>query len=466
MELRKWNTNSSQLQNLLNQKKGNVDNSPQITSIKSHEVTKVLGLVWDKTTDSFTFSSDHLLEILSTNMTTKRFVLRASARIFDPLGFLSPYVIRVKILFQRIWQHGLGWDEELPEALRQEWTTWCAELKDLPRIMAPRHLQNADGESKLELHVFTDASPQAYGACADLRAVDRKENVSVTLVFAKSRVAPLKTLTLPRLELMGALLGARVAKYLCTVLFGVVVTLRYRTDSMITLGWIKGSATAWKPFVGNRVTEIQALSDPSNWHHCPGSANPADALTRGKTVMQLTAYQLWWSGPEWLSREEGNWPIGSTSEDENLNGIDGERRQQVGEILLTTVSAPTALLTLENFSSYTKMLRVIAWIKRFVQGCRRQNKSPELPLTADDTRDAEAFWIKNVQRECFGREIQELVQGGSISKGSRITDLQPFLDDTGTLRIRGRLHQSTASEEVRHPTLLLGDITLSPSCLS
>ncbi|KAM7302220.1 uncharacterized protein ISCGN_017737 [Ixodes scapularis] len=217
LELRKWNTNSSQLQNLYNQKEGNVDSSPQITSIKSHEVTKVLGLVWDKTTDSFTFSSDHLLEILSTNMTTKRFVLRASARIFDPLGFLSPYVIRVKILFQRIWQHGLGWDEELPEALRQEWTTWCAELKDLQRIMAPRHLQNADGESKLELHVFTDASPQAYGACAYLRAVDRKENVSVTLVFAKSRVAPLKTLTLPRLELMGALLGARMAKYLCTV---------------------------------------------------------------------------------------------------------------------------------------------------------------------------------------------------------------------------------------------------------
>ncbi|XP_029842866.2 uncharacterized protein LOC115326201 [Ixodes scapularis] len=355
--------NENQLQNLFNQKEGNVDNSAHITSIKSHEVTKVLGLVWDKTTDSFTFSSDHLLEILSTNMTTKRFVLRASARIFDPLGFLSPYVIRVKILFQRIWQHGLGWDEELPEALRQEWTTWCAELKDLPRIMAPRHLQNADGESKLELHVFTDASPQAYDACAYLRAVDRKENVSVTLVFAKSRVAPLKTLTLPRLELMGALLGARMAKYLCTVLFGVVVTLWYWTDSMITLGWIKGSATAWKPFVGNRVTEIQALSDPSNWHHCPGSANPADALTRGKTVMQLSAYQLWWSGPEWLSREEGNWPIGSTSEDEDLNGIDGERRQQVGEILLTTVRAPTALLTLENFSSYTKMLRVTAWIK-------------------------------------------------------------------------------------------------------
>ncbi|XP_042148494.1 uncharacterized protein LOC121837103 [Ixodes scapularis] len=306
----------------------NVDHSSENKPFKSPEVTNMLGLVWDKNADYFKFSAHQLLEILSTNLNTKRSVLKASARIFDPLGFLSPYVIRGKISFQRIWQCGLGWDEVLTEALLQEWKSWCADLTELPQITTPRYLLGVEGESELVIHIFTDASPLAYGTCAYLRAVNRKGEVSVNLIFSKARVASLKTLNLLRLELMGALLGARIATYLRSSLLGHTVTIWYWTDSTITLGWIKGLAAEWQPFVCNRVAEIQALSDSSSCHHCPGYENPADAFTRGKTVVQLETQQVRWSGPEWLALEQRNWPVSTPVE--NLEDIDGEKQQRTG----------------------------------------------------------------------------------------------------------------------------------------
>ncbi|XP_042145402.1 uncharacterized protein LOC121835341 [Ixodes scapularis] len=333
--------------------------------------------MWDKTADAFRFSGEHLLDILSSNRNTKRSVLQASARIFDPLGFLAPYVIRVKMLFQRMWQQGLGWDEELPDELREEWAAWCSELVDLRMVISPRCLLRVDGDlTELQLRVFSDASPQAYGACAYLRAVNSAGDVSVNLIVAKARVAPLKTLSLPRLELMGAPMGARLAAFLRASVFDGDIEVSYWSDSMITLGWIKGTTVKWKPFVCNRVTEIQASSDRSSWHHCPGNLNPADLMTRGKTVVQLSAHKGWWFGPNWLVGDRRDWPVAMS--DCGLPGdIEVERRQKV-DILLTAAIAPTLLLTVESFGSYKRLLQVTAWILRFVRNGRGSTRSQEL----------------------------------------------------------------------------------------
>ncbi|XP_064482943.1 uncharacterized protein LOC135395780 [Ornithodoros turicata] len=286
----------------------------------------------------------------------------------------------------------------------------------------------------LQLHVFTDASPLAYGACAYLRAEDNHRQVSVNLVFAKSRVAPLKKLTLPRLELKGAVIGARTASFLRTSFLAEkrtsgVLPVYFWTDSTITLCWIRGTANAWKPFVANRVSEVQSLSDPDAWNHCPGSQNPADALTRGQTVEKLHDSQLWWRGPSWLSEQEEHWPRQEAHSTENLQSVEVEKRRQE-VIVMTTVAAPPPLMTVSGFSSYTKLLRVTAWLLR-----------------------AEILWIKQAQIYCYANEIRHLEHEGQVQRGSSIADLQPYIDDDGCLRVKGRLHYANISEETKHPIL-------------
>ncbi|XP_064462610.1 uncharacterized protein LOC135373316 [Ornithodoros turicata] len=456
MNLTKWSSNSTELQQYINGPSSTA--APSITEpekhIKAGEVSKVLGIVWDHKNDCFRFSGEHLLEVLNFLRNTKRSVLQMSARVFDPLGFLAPYFIRVKILFQRLWEIGLDWDDPLPDGTLADWRSWSSELRNLPTITAPRYLMTGISRAEnLQLHVFTYASPLAYGACAYLRAEDNDRQVSVNLVFAKSRVAPLKKLTLPRLELMGAVIGARMASFLRTSFLAEKLTVYFWTDSTITLCWIRGTANAWKPFVANRVSEVQSLSDPDAWNHCPGTQNPADALTRGQTLEKLRDSQLWWRGPSWLSEQEQHWPRREAYSTENLQSAEVEKRRQ-DVIVMTTVAAPPPLMTVSGFSSYTKLLRVTAWLLRFVNKCRKQQLASETFLTTAEINRAEILWIKQAQINCYANEIRHLEHEGQVQRGSSIADLQPYIDDDGCLRVKGRLHYANISEETKHPILL------------
>ncbi|GFS99703.1 integrase catalytic domain-containing protein [Trichonephila clavipes] len=168
-------------------------------------------------------------------------------------------------------------------------------------LKIPRKILDSSGDSsEVQIHTFSDASQKAYGAAAFLR-VNHKDRVSVDLVTSKSRVAPLKRLSLPRLELMGALLAARLAKEVKKILDQKCSTRAFFwTDSQVTLHWIKGPSHRWKPFVANRVREIQSLTDPNSWFHCSGKDNPADLLTRGISIDALTTNSKWWNGSSFL----------------------------------------------------------------------------------------------------------------------------------------------------------------------
>ncbi|GFT71503.1 uncharacterized protein TNCV_2478961 [Trichonephila clavipes] len=169
------------------------------------------------------------------------------------------------------------------------------------KLKIPRKILDSSGDSsEVQIHTFSDASQKAYGAAAFLR-VKHKDRVSVDLVTSKSRVAPMKRLSLPRLELMGALLAARLAKEVKKILDQKCSTRAFSwTDSQVTLHWIKGPSHRWKPFVANRVREIQSLTDPNSWFHCSGKDNPADLLTRGISVDDLTTNSKWWNGSSFL----------------------------------------------------------------------------------------------------------------------------------------------------------------------
>ena len=217
---------------------------------------------------------------------SKRVVLSFIARLFDPLGFLTPYVMLAKVLFQELWVLGLQWDEELPPALVDLFQIWLLGLSVLKDWEISRQYARLPWKFVLSfgvhLHAFGDASEKGYGAAVYLCVRSPDGEFTSSLVTSKAKVAPLKKVTLPRLELLGSLLAARLLRFVQRALqLDESVEYTCWTDSTVALAWIRGDASRWKQFVANRVREIQDLTDPSHWRHCPGKDNPADLTTRG-----------------------------------------------------------------------------------------------------------------------------------------------------------------------------------------
>ncbi|GFW68574.1 integrase catalytic domain-containing protein [Trichonephila clavipes] len=242
--------------------------------------TKVLGLSWNTNEDYLTTDTKSLLEFVSLDKNTKRFILQAVGKIFDPLGLISPFTVRMKkkCLLQDLWKEEIQWDDPLPTHIEKEWKKWCEELPRSRNLKTPRLvLDSTLLEDDVELHSFCDASKKAYGVAIYLRTKSRN-GISVKLVTSKSRVAPLNCVTLPRLELLGALVAARLASKVKKIVNLKRSCLQYHwTDSKIVLFWIKGNKTRWKQFVANRVNEITSLTNPHSWYHCAGAEFLSDS---------------------------------------------------------------------------------------------------------------------------------------------------------------------------------------------
>ncbi|GFS50152.1 uncharacterized protein TNIN_424621 [Trichonephila inaurata madagascariensis] len=232
--------------------------------------TKVLGLVWDPEKDLIYFDPKDLLKFMSRRRESKRFILTVD-----------------------LWTLGVDWDSELCPKLRHKWQQWSSEAEGLTEIKTPRfYLGDIDKEiSKFEIHCISDASKSADGTILYLRFVTCNKEIETSFICSKSRVAPLKSLTLPRLELTAALLAARLDKQVSSCL-KFAANIYYWTDSLISYYWIRGDSSAFKSYVKNRVQEIQLLSDPIQWGHCPGKDNPADLLSRGTSAVNLAQKEL------------------------------------------------------------------------------------------------------------------------------------------------------------------------------
>ena len=451
MDLCKWRTNSATLKERWEETPIGPTEEPE-----SHgTVLKVLGLVWRTQTDDFVFDFRPLLEKLTHN-STKRSVLHYSASIFDPLGFLTPFTIRVKCLLQEMWERGLSWDEDLPADLNQQWNSWRSELPLIHQISIPRWYGKNDQQSSKpsRLHVFCDASEKAYSAVAYLQWEVRDKEMAVSLVASKSRVAPLKKLSLPRLELMGALIGARLGRNLINLLKMEPHQLHMWTDSMIVVHWIRSSAHKWKQFVANRVTEIQNLTDPASWSHVKGKENPADLPTRGQTVVSLSQSHLWWKGPAFLTSSEHE----EESDDQSAEDDVAEEEMKVSELVtvqLTTEEHETVeqVLDLQRYSKLMTVLRITAWIKRFADNTRSTTKRSG-ELTAEELLQAEKYWIKSTQHQSFSQDVTLLKAEKTLNKDSKIRELRPFLDEDGLMCVGGRLQQSDFSFRQQHPWIL------------
>ncbi|GFV72257.1 integrase catalytic domain-containing protein [Trichonephila clavipes] len=316
MDLRKWITNDANLMEQWKKENFNVHHVHETVSLGGNG-TKVLGLSWNTNEDYLTRDTKSLLEFVSLDKNTKRFILQAVGNIFDPLGLISPFTVRMKYLLQDLWKEEIQWDNPLPTHIEKEWKKWCEELAHLRNLKIPRLvLDSTLLEDDVELHSFCDASKRAYDAAIYLRTKSRN-GISVKLVTSKSRVAPLNCVTLHRLELLGALVAARLASKVKKIVNMKRSCLQYHwtdskisclqyhwTDSKIILFWIKGNKTRWKQFVANRVNEITSLTDPPSWYHCAGKENPADFLSRGLSTDCLLSNSRRWAGAEFLSNSE------------------------------------------------------------------------------------------------------------------------------------------------------------------
>ena len=258
----------------------------------------------------------------------------------------------------------------LPDDVNQRWHDIASDLNLVSDTRFPRYCfetSNNNNAEKTSLHVFVDASMMSYGAVAYLT-----RGASTTFVMAKTRVAPLKTLTLPRLELMAAVIGARLARHIQRSID--VSEIYMWSDSMIVLCWLR-STKPLQQFVHNRVTEIRDLTSVRNWNYCPTQDNPADLLTRGITAARYRDNRLWLKGPEWLFDKQ-RWPD-----------------QNNAKALITVLSAVTKepdtdqplmneedcgihrVINIEKFSTYQKLLRVTAFVMRFVRNRRETGRN-------------------------------------------------------------------------------------------
>ena len=223
---------------------------------------------------------------------TKRSLLKVSAKVFDPLGFLSPFVIQLKCLFQDLCAEKIDWDQELQGHWLLKWNSFLSELESLNQVKIPRcyFLPNSKRNS-IQLHGFCDASKQAYAAAVYLRSSYDDGRVTVRLLCSKSRVAPVKQQSIPHLELLGPCILARLMNTVQDSLPEEIEKF-YWCDSKTTLCWILNEKP-WKQHVNHRVTEIRRLTTKEEWRYCPGSLNPADLPSRGMTGHEIVNLVGW-----------------------------------------------------------------------------------------------------------------------------------------------------------------------------
>ncbi|XP_073960001.1 uncharacterized protein [Choristoneura fumiferana] len=266
---------------------------------------RTLGLIWRPAADTIGFNIGVTEQELPKKF-TKREVLAHVMRIYDPLGILAPIVVRGRIMFQNAWRKGLDWDEKLSQSDTAAWSLWFEDLLSISDLQIPRwYSVNELHIEKCELHIFADSSESAYAAVAYWRFLYTNGSVKLALICSKVRVAPLKPVSIPRLELQGALIAARLATSICEAHRLKASRRVFWSDSMTVLGWLRSDARSFKPFVAHRVGEILEATNVKEWHWVPSHLNVADDATRLKRTA-LTQECRWISGPEFLLSSD--WP--------------------------------------------------------------------------------------------------------------------------------------------------------------
>ena len=493
--LRKWHSNSKHVQTKVNkvseqaedkvsgtikplgseQDAGKGDNlflteNQTVAPEQYHDETKVtccakiLGLNWNVTTDEITYDLSGLVNYAATLSPTKRSVLRLTAKVFDPLGLLTPFTVNLKVWFQTLRNKSVQWDDMLEGEALVAWNELLLDLTVLHDVRIPRCYFHRRDEKPIsyQLHGFSDASAKAYAAVVYLRTVHSIGDIEINLVASKTRVAPLKKQSIPRLELLGATLLARLMNSVLEALSSLAMnpSVFYWTDSYTVLCWIRNEKT-WKPYVNHRVQEIHKLTTKDAWRFCPGELNPADLPSRGCRGVDLTKNETWWNGPEFLGCRNESWPSepNLTSSDVSIAFAEIAKPKTEPKITRSLVNVTDrtvdveAIIDCKRYSNKTKLLRVTALVNRFIAKITKQKVPASVHLTAEELQVAEKLWVNAIQAKNFKEERNYLL--GVLKKATLLTrQLDMFLDDEGIIRCQSRIEHSPLPEAAKQPILL------------
>ena len=441
MEIRKWSTNDPEV---LKSIPIEFRESESSLNLDTDCTIKALGVRWNPANDVFEFSVNSWNKSRSV---TKRKLLSELAKVFDPLGWLSPTTIRAKLMFQELWKEPTGWDEILSEELQDKWNEYQSELGFIRNIAIPRCVVVPE-LIDCQLHGFCDASEKAYAAAVYLRCERKDGSLNIQLVAARSKVAPIKQVSIPRLELCGAVLVSNLLKTI-QLASKLNCSLHAWTDSTIVLKWLASFPGRWKTFVANRVAEIQDLVPIENWCHVVSEENPADLPSRGIGAKELSTCEFWWRGPEWLLCK--NIPMSNSPK--VSDSLDLEEKKS--SVVSNQCSVEPAFPLVHKFSSLSKLKRVTAYCLRFIRNTRVESADREFGvLTCIEISNALNKLIVFVQNCNFAAEMKLLKSGAPVGSNSKLKQLYPFLDTHGVVRVGGRLQNSNRPSEVKHPIIL------------
>ncbi|XP_044007558.1 uncharacterized protein LOC122852058 [Aphidius gifuensis] len=414
---------------------------------------KTLGISWEAKFDVIKYS---VKSIVMPEKITKRNILSEIARIYDPLGLVGPVVLHAKKIMQEIWQAKVDWDESVPIHIYTSWQIFVDELKYLNNISFDRHILT-DISCDVQVHGFCDASNIGYGACLFIRTTLADQSIHCRLLCAKSRVAPIKQITIPRLELCGAQVLTQLYKEASSSFNFLPSKIIFWCDSTVGLHWLKTPPNLLNVYVANRVANIQELSEKACWRHVKSEDNPADALSRGQLPQALVANKQWSFGPSWLQEVEAQWP-------EPIEILDKTTLEYKKNVCLIISEQHFSIINtlIKNCSTYQKLLRTYAYVRRFILALKircskTDDKSSEILqnkfLSSQEIAQAEhelLIWIQGVY---FETEIK-IFSSQILSKNTRFNNLCPFLDEKGLLRVGGRLKRAKISYNQKHPILL------------
>ena len=432
----------------------------------SSQDDKVLGVRWDTEEDCFWFKVGlnfspksrgvktgppltlFQIPLGVPNMLTKRMVLGQVNSVYDPLGLASPFLVKMKVLLRSLWSEGkhLGWDDALGDDMRGEWLSLFRELYEMERVVFPRSVKPEGAIGNPSLIVFSDGSNDAYGTCAYARWKLDNGNFVCRLIGAKSRVAPLKRQTIVRIELCGAVLASRLAKFLRQEMEVTFDTVMFLVDSEIVRSMLQKESYGFNTFTAVRVGEIQENTDPSTWFWIEGRKNAADCVTRGKRPSELHQHSVWQQGPEFLRSPVSEWPLKQTS----LQDLP-ERNQVVLTLACEREDCLAQRIDITRHSKYVKLLRVTARVlamysKRPDLAFRNAVQAPDCATL----EDAEVFWIKEAQLSII-----------DDFKTGKFRRLRPRMREDGIVVVGGRVNWNEVSYNQRELPLLPANHRLS-----
>ena len=442
-------------------------------------IERALGVHWCVESDTFGFRI-----IVKDKPLTRRGILSTVSSTYDPLGFAAPFTLTAKKLLQDLCrEEKLGWDDELPDPYLKRWEKWRNELPLLERMIVPRCVKPSDfgHVTSRQLHIFSDASSVGYGAVVYQRLCDDKGRIHCSFLNGKARLAPIKAVTIPRLELTAATVSVRLGEMLKKELDDEPDVIQYHTDSTTVLRYIRNDQRRFQVFVANRVQTIRNLSEPKQWLYVETKDNPADDASRGLNAQALVERSRWIEGPAFLWKPEKEWPEQPPSFGDIPNQ-DPEVKKTVNAGLTTiTESIPTVKRLIEHFSSWHRVKKAVAVflrVKAILQKrrlARSQKSSPSKdlgrsPITVQEMEEAEVVIQRFTQTLSFPNEIMSLNEANHASdeyhekidvhqrrprmtKSSALYRLDPF-SDKGILRVGGRLNNADITEDSKHPIIL------------